>query len=35
MERNELTSCSAMIVAVLTSKRDMGDDDKNDLEDTR
>jgi len=34
MERDDLTLCSAMRVELWTRKREMGDDDENDMEDT-
>jgi len=33
MERDDLTLCSAMIVELWTGKREMGDEDENDVED--
>jgi hypothetical protein len=33
-ERDDLTMCSVMIVVMWTRKREMGDDDENDGEDT-
>jgi len=34
IERDELTLCSAMMVELWTRKREMGDEDENDMEDT-
>jgi len=33
MEKNDLTLCSAMMVELWTRKREMGDEDENDVED--
>ena len=32
---NDLTLCSAMMVELWTRKREMGDEDENDVDDTR
>jgi len=34
IERDDLTLCSAMMVELWTRKREMGDEDENDVEDT-
>ena len=35
IERDDLTLCSAMMVELWTRKREMGDEDENDMENTR
>jgi hypothetical protein len=35
IERDDLTLCSAMMVELWTRKREMGDEDENDVEDTK
>ena len=34
IERDDLTLCSAMMIELWTRRREMGDEDENDMEDT-